>query len=241
MRRPLKLIRSLLKEIEGLRLDGPDRPDMPALIIFYEAWYTKALNIVQNLIPDRLEDFVSAYKQNRTAPPTFSNYSIQDYFLGIKVEKSSIAEFNPGRLFKQLVLRQAGILSSALRSQTVSEAVSESVSQENFYRRAFEQAEKLFQIGKTRPAGVFAAIVIDNYLRWLWKKRNLNINDKEFSLAEINDYLHKFQTYKEVTHIRIQSLIPTTEACLDPEKKPPSKKEIELLIDNVRKVIGTVS
>ncbi len=62
MQRPLKLIKSLIKEMEGLKVEGPDKFDLPQLAVNYEAWYTKALVIVQNLMPERLEDFVSAYK-----------------------------------------------------------------------------------------------------------------------------------------------------------------------------------
>ena len=57
-------------------------------------------------------------------------------------------------------------------------------------------------------------------------------------MAEINDFLYKFRTYNHTTWIRIQGLIPVADACLDPEKKNPPKKEIGALIAGVRKVLG---
>jgi hypothetical protein len=131
MKRPLKLIKSLIKEMEGLKLDGPEKPALSQLTIIYETWYTRALRVVQNLVPERLEDFVSAYKSNRSAPLSRSSYTIQDYLLGIKV--SLAPYFESDLLVQRLIQRQLGILSSALRDRPVSEETSETFLQGEFY------------------------------------------------------------------------------------------------------------
>lgn len=120
----------------------------------------------------------------------------------------------------------------------VSVCVQEDGLQAEFYIRALDQAQKLFEGGKPHPAGVLAGTVLENYLRWLWRRRNIKVGEKGYSLAEINDYLYKFRTYYHPTWIRIQGLIPIVEPCLDPKKKPPSKKEIGAMIADVRKVVG---
>jgi len=48
MKRPLKLIKSLIKEIADLKIDGPEWVGLPRLTIKYETWYTNALRVVQN-------------------------------------------------------------------------------------------------------------------------------------------------------------------------------------------------
>ena len=238
MNRPLKQIKSLIKEIEDLKFDGPDRPDLPRLTIKYEAWYTNALRMVQNLIPERLEDFVSAYKNSRSAPVSPSTYTIQDYLLGIKVNRSSRADYDSAVLFRSLILRQVGILSSLLKSKPGSVSVPEDGLQAEFYIRALDQARNLFEAGKVAPAGIVAGALLENYLRWLWRRRNIRVNEQQRSLTEINDILFKFRTYNQTIWIRIQGLIPIAEACLDPKKKTPSKKEIGDLISGVRKVLS---
>jgi hypothetical protein len=238
MHRPVKLIQSLIKEIEDLKLDGPDRPELPQLTIKYEAWYTNALRMVQNLVPERLEDFVSAYKNSRSGPVGSSNYTIQDHLLGIKVNRSSRAEYDSTVLFRSLVLRQVGILSSLLKPKPVSVGAQEDGLQAESYNRALDQAQKLFEGGKSHPAGVLAANVLEIYLRWQWRKRNIKVEEKGFSMAEINDFLYKFRAYYHTTYIRVQGLIPIAEACLDPRKKTPSKREIGELISALRKVLG---
>ena len=238
MKHPLKQIKSLIREIEDLKLEGPDRPELPQLTIKYEAWYTNALRMVQNPVPERLEDFVSAYKNSRSGPVGSSTYTIQDYLLGIKVNRSSRADYDSAVLFRSLVLRQVGILSSLLKSKPVSVGAPEDGLQAEFYTRALDQAQSLFETGQFVPAGVLAATVLENYLRWQWRKRNIRANEQLRSLTEINDILLKFQTYNQTIWIRIQGLIPIADACLDPKKRNPPKKEITALISGVKKVLG---
>ena len=239
MKHPLKQIKSLIKEIEDLKFEGPERLDLPQLTIRYETWYTNALRLVQNLIPERLEDFVSAYKNNRSGAIGYSTYAIQDYLLGIKVDRSSKADFNSALLFERLTLRQAGILNSALQTKPVSVNTSENPFQEEFYERALDKAQKLFGMGQLVPAGVLAGTVLENYLKWMCRKRHIKINEELLSTKEMNDSLYKFRTYKNTTWIRIKGLIPLADACLDPQKKNPPKKEIGALIAGVRKILGT--
>ena len=238
MHRPVKLIQSLIKEIEDLKLDGPDRPHLPQLTIKYEAWYTNALRMVQNLIPERLEDFVSAYKNSRSGPIGSSNYTIQAYLLGMKVNHSTRADYDSTVLFRSLILRQVGILSSVIKAKPVSVGAQEDGLQAEFYTRALDQAQSLFETGQFVPAGVLAATVLENYLRWQWRKRNIRVNEQQRSLTEINDILFKFRTYTQTIWIRIQGLIPIAEACLDPKRRNPSKKEIGIMIGDLKKVLS---
>ena len=109
--------------------------------------------------------------------------------------------------------------------------------QREFYKQALVQAKKLFKTGKIVPAGVVAVTVLDNYLQWLCKRRNLELIQKQQSLTAMNDVLYRFKSYTHPTFIRIQRAIPVAEACLSPRKEPPSKKEIGILIADVRKIV----
>jgi hypothetical protein len=237
MNRPMKQIKSLVKEIEDLKLEDPEKFDLPLMTVKYEAWYTKALPVVQKQIPQRVEDFVSAYKRDRTGAINESTYTIQDYLLGIKANPSSKADSNYASLGRRLILRQVGILSSLLQSKPVSESAPDALLMAEFYNRALDQAQELFALRKYAPAGVLAGALLDNYLKWLWRRRNVRVDEKQVSLAEMNDFLYRFQTYKHTTMIRIRGLIPLAESCLDPQKKNPAKEDIEALIAGLRKVL----
>jgi hypothetical protein len=126
-----------------------------------------------------------------------------------------------------------------LQGKPVSASTLEGPLQAEFYNRALDQAQKLFGMGQFVPAGVLSGTVLENYLKWMCRRRNIKINEERLSTEEMNDSLYKFQTYKHTTWIRIQGLIPIADACLDPKKKNPPKKEIGALISGVRKVVGT--
>jgi hypothetical protein len=126
-----------------------------------------------------------------------------------------------------------------LKSKPVSVGAQEDGLQAEFYIRALDQAQKLFEGGNPHPAAVLAGTVLENYLRWLWRRRNIKVEEKGFSMAEINDFLYKFWAYYHATYIRVQGLIPIAEACLDPRKKTPSKREIGSFITAVKKVVGS--
>jgi hypothetical protein len=234
-----KQIKSLIKEMEDLKFEGPERLAFPHLTIKYEIWYTKALRVVQLLVPERLEDFVSAYKKENSDGVSYSSYTIQDYLLGIKGNHSPKAELNPELLFQRLILRQVGILSSALQDKPVPEETPGSLPEVELYNRELDKAQKLFGMGKKLPAGIIAGVILESYLKWLWKKRNLRIDANQYSLREINDFLLRFESYQHSTAFRIKELISLAESCLDPQKKNPSKSEIEDLIARVRKVLGS--
>ena len=110
--------------------------------------------------------------------------------------------------------------------------------QAEFYNRALDQAQNLFGMGQPVPAGVVAGALPENYLKWLCRRRNIRIDEKQHSTKEINDFLYRFRTYKNTTWIRIKGLISLADACLKPKKKIPSKEEIDALISGVRKVVG---
>ena len=126
-----------------------------------------------------------------------------------------------------------------MKSKPVSVGAQEDGLQAEFYIRALDQAQSLFETGQFVPAGVLAATVLENYLRWQWRKRNIRANEQLRSLTEINDILLKFQTYNQTIWIRIQGLIPIADACLDPRKKTFRKREIGSFIADVKKVVGS--
>jgi hypothetical protein len=99
----------------------------------------------------------------------------------------------------------------------------------------------LLENRKIVAGGVLAGTVLNNYLQWMCARRDLKLGKKEQTLTAMNDILYKFQTYYHPTYIRMQGLIPIAEACLDPQKKNPSKKQIKGLISGVNKVLGAES
>lgn len=48
----------------------------------YDTWYSEALLVVKQIIPDRLADFIKQYKDDKRKEIDFLTYGIADYLLG---------------------------------------------------------------------------------------------------------------------------------------------------------------
>jgi hypothetical protein len=50
----------------------------------YEAWYSEALVLLRQLLPDRVDDFISMYQKPKNRKDIlYGNYVIQDYMQGL--------------------------------------------------------------------------------------------------------------------------------------------------------------
>ena len=60
---------------------------LPSFKSEYEAWYSLAMRVVKQLIPDRLPDFVHQYKVEKRKEIDFLTYGISDYMIGLTTKR----------------------------------------------------------------------------------------------------------------------------------------------------------
>lgn len=53
----------------------------------YDSWYSEALVVLKQLLPDRVDDFIKQYKQEKRKDIDFLTYGISDYLLGVRTTK----------------------------------------------------------------------------------------------------------------------------------------------------------
>src|SRR5438309_1028266 len=62
------------KKLRELKLPGfKDR---------YETWYSLAMQVVKQILPDRLNDFIKQYKDEKRKQTDFLTYGVSDYMIG---------------------------------------------------------------------------------------------------------------------------------------------------------------
>src|SRR5262245_58871483 len=70
--------------------------DLPNVHASYEQWYSKALALVSQLLPERQEDFKSYYKPKGNRKDILhSNYTISDYLRGTTVTRGGDVVVGP--------------------------------------------------------------------------------------------------------------------------------------------------
>ena len=62
--------------------------DLPSFESEYQRWYSEAIALVRQVLPDRLPDFVRHYEKPKTRKEiTNENYRIEDYLQGLEVTR----------------------------------------------------------------------------------------------------------------------------------------------------------
>jgi hypothetical protein len=65
-------------------MDKEAQKKLPRFTDQYDSWYLESLACVRQLLPDRVDDFVSLYKPPKTRKDlNYGNYTISDYLRGL--------------------------------------------------------------------------------------------------------------------------------------------------------------
>ena len=211
----------------------------------YQAWYSKALIIIKQFLPCRLDEFVGLYeyKGNRkTITPV--NYRISDVLL-------EYGYLSCGNLFGpqdlryclNLLARQCSILAAARESLVNSWGEIRQGLQTDLLDSEIDAARRLSKNGFPRAAGAIAGVVLERHL-------NAVIGFHEFKMSKespgIKDYAQKLEDEGVIdfqTCRLIQSLGNSCDLCCNakgPKKEDPKKEDVEELIAGVDRIIKTV-
>ncbi len=73
---------------------GKNSKDIPSFYNEYQSWYSEAMTVVKQLLPDRFDDFVNHYKKPKVRKNiNFESYRIEDFLQRVETRtvNSSIA------------------------------------------------------------------------------------------------------------------------------------------------------
>ena len=133
----------------------------------YQSWYSEALALIKQVLPDRLNDFVSHYEYpGNRKEITFGNYMIRDYLQGLRIvrgvtnevivdETAAIPEF---RQQLNIVKAARALLRSTLIDLT-------SMLQADLFDSEIDSAGALAKSGFLRAAGAICGVVIEKHLK----------------------------------------------------------------------------
>ena|SRR3989344_3262438 len=216
---------------------------LPSFSGKYQTWYSEALSLLKQLLPDRVPDFVKLYEKSKTRKKdiTYENYVIEDALQGLHVTRGWQKEKVVGAdaaipRFRQ----QLNIISSVKRRFESSLFDIRQLVQADLFDSELEAAKELNKKGFTRGAGAIAGVVLEKHLAQVCENHNLNITKKD---PGINDY-NQLLKDKDVIEVKdwrfIQHLADLRNLCDHNKKKEPKKEEIEELIAGVEKISKTI-
>lgn len=208
----------------------------------YQRWYSEALALLRQLLPDRVLDFCRLYEKPKVRKDiSFENYKIEDCLQGLTVTRGHYAEKVVGPeaaipLFKQ----QLAILQAAQGRFDSTLFDIKKMMQADLLDTEIEAAEHLVKWKFFRAAGAIAGVVLERHLGEVCSDRKILISKKNPTISDFNEAL-KSNDVIDVPQWRfIQHLADIRNLCDHAKIPEPTSDQVCDLIDGTKKVIKTI-
>jgi hypothetical protein len=219
---------------------GLKKDDLPDPRAAYQSWYSEALACVKQLLPDRVDDFISYYKPLKARKAlNWQNYTMSDYLLGATIYSSSRGES---------VVATGSALTAIYNQYQMLEGVLSRFDSTLFDIRALvhadllddelEAAEELNKHGFARGAGAVAGVVLEAHLAAINERHGIKLA-KTATISTLNDALKKGGVVDVATWRFVQHLGDVRNKC-DHKGDDPTKEEVKKLVEGVRKITKTL-
>lgn len=201
----------------------------------YHRWYSEALVLVKQLLPDRVKDFVGLYEIPSHRPScNRENYRIADAC----ANRSGPGSVTPMEAMPLLREQIAIFESAALRLESSLFDMRQLV-QADLFDSEIDAARELFEKGFGRAAGAVAGVVLEGHLKEVCASHNLTPPKAHPTINDFNQALKGAEIVDVPDWRLIQRLGDIRNKCDHPTKEP-TKAQIEDLIDGAEKITKTV-
>jgi hypothetical protein len=235
---------SLLLETEPeiarkLGITDESRRTLPDVRQEYQSWYSEALALIRQLLPDRVDDFIGYYKPIKARKEiNSSTYTISDLLQGITVTQG--ARLIVGFTAAVLPLEQQSLIVEALKQRFESSLFDiRTIVQADLLDTELDAADELNKNGFARAAGAVAGVVLEEHLSTIAVQHSLSPS-KNAAIGDLNDLLKKAEVIDVVSWRFIQHLGDLRNLCGHKKTADPTKEQVSELIAGVRKVIKTL-
>lgn len=230
------------------KLDKEEQALIKKLNLFfethYQSWYTEALAVVKQLIPDRLVEFIDLYKgDGKRKDITATSFNIQDWLKGSRVSANRYTGEKPFDDYAAVVMRfnnQRQILASAEKRFTSSLLDIKQLVQADFFDSELDVSKELIKKGFYRAAGVICGVIIEKHLAQVCSNHNVTIAKRNPTIADLNDSLKSSEVIDISSWRFIQRLGDLRNLCGHNKDKEPTKEDTTELIEGTDKLIKTI-
>lgn len=207
----------------------------------YQAFYTRALPLVRQVLPDRYEEFVRQYQDPKRKDITWTTYTISDYCLGTVVTRYGENIFSTiqsciGKFQIQLFIFES--ISARLDSLLADVSA---VLQGEMFDDELAAAHELAKKGHLRAAGALAGVTTERHLGVVCRNHAVVIAKKSPTIGEFNDALKAAGIYDAVDWRFIQRLGDIRNLCAHSKERDPTKDEVVELLAGVSKILKTIA
>lgn len=206
----------------------------------YQKWYSEALELVRQILPNRLDDFRKLYTIDKRKQITYENYTISDYLLELVITMAGRPVFNTHQCAFMKFQEQVLIVKSALARFESSLFHLKQLLRADLFDCELESSRELLGNGFLRAAGAVSGVVLEKHLAQVCENHNIKIRKKKIVISGYNDAL-KTAGVLDIPNWRfIQRLGDLRNLCDHDKGREPTKEEVCELIEGVEKVTKSI-
>lgn len=205
----------------------------------YHHWYSEALVVVKQLLPDRYADFVKFYER----PKTRKTLDVETYRIEDACQSLSSTRYGGDVVVDMsaaiaLLQQQIAILESIEKRFESSLFDIKQLVQADLFDSELDVARELLKNKFSRAAGAVAGVVLEGHLKQVCD--NHNLPKKSGTIAVLNDALKAASVIELSQSRHIQFLGDIRNKCGHKNPTDPTVEEVGELITGVDKVIKTI-
>ncbi|MBF3632997.1 hypothetical protein N4S61_29325 [Burkholderia pseudomallei] len=216
--------------------------NLPSFDTEYQRWYSEALALLRQVLPDRVGDFCRHYEKPKTRKDiAYDNYTIEDYLQGLNVTRGIYKDKVVGRDAAIPHFRQQLAIVDAVQGRFESSLFDiRHMVQADLLDSELEAAEHLAKVKFFRAAGAVAGVVLERHLGEVCADRKITIGKKNPTISDFNEAL-KAGSVIDIPQWRfIQHLGDIRNICDHAKTPDPTPEQVTDLLAGVKKVIKTV-
>lgn len=205
----------------------------------YQRWYSTALPVVEQLLPDRYSEFRDLHRLERRKEIDVTTYTISDYIRGITLSRGDIPLFDHQTVGLSRFKEQVEILRSAESRLDSLLADIKGVLEADLFDDELDAAKDLLKAKHLRSAGIVAGVVLERHLKRLLANHGVTLR-KRPQLGNLNEALKAANVYDVPQWRHIQRLTDLRNICGHDDEREPTPEEVQELIEGTEKIVTTV-
>jgi hypothetical protein len=210
--------------------------NLPKFTSEYQRWYSEAKNVVKQIIPDRLSDFVRHYeRQPNRKVLQWDNYTIEDYLQNLRRSDTVPMSAGISRMEQQL-----NILKSAEQRFRSSLFDIRQLVAADLFDSEIEAARALVKSKFLRAAGAIAGVVLEKHLAQVCENHAIKVTKKNPTIADLSELLKNADVIDTPRWRANQYLADIRNLCDHNKVKEPTEEQVRDLVDGVAKVLKTM-
>ena len=205
----------------------------------YDTWYSEALAVIKQILPDRQADFIRQYKDEKRKKIDFLTYGISDYLLGVVTRYGGDVVADDSAAIGKMQIQNSILVAAEKRFESSLFDMQE-VLQADIFDSELDASRELAKKGFIRGAGAIAGVVLEKHLGHVCEMHNIKTRKKHPAISDFYQMLKDNEIIDTAKWRFIQHLGDVRNLCDHNKDKEPSKDQVMELIDGVEKVIKTV-